>query len=284
MRVTLLLLPGLDLPSLHGHDWPQLGTRLEEGRVARLASARFPARPEDLDATLAASLGASGAVDAHGVAWVHPAGELPPAPLEADLERLRAPGPGEGELQLLRLPSLAAAMARSGLGGDETQRTRAALDEALAGRLATCNDGQVVWATGLAPFAPRRASFDATGEDVLGAGGCVVRLDPSTADAPGRWLGRPGAERLLEGEGLELFGGAGGRWLLLEPGWSASGGEVVAGHPADPEGRAPALLAAGGPPGKPWPATVHFSRVAPTLLAALGRDLPGGADRPLAGP
>lgn len=283
MRVTLALLPGLDLPSLERHDWPRVARQLDSSRVARLATVRFPARPADLDAALTAELAASGPLLEQGEAWVHPAGELPVPELEADLERLRAVGPAGGELQLLRLPALAAAMARAGGHGAEAAVTRAALDEGLAARLATADPGHMVWVAGVAPFAPRRQHFVAEGPGLRSAEGCALELDAAAGDAHGQWLGRPGAERVLEGEGLERFGGSGGRWLLLEPGWSASAGEVVAGHPADPMGAAPALLAVGGVAGRPWPATVHLSRLAPTLVRAMGWPAREGTDRPLAG-
>lgn len=281
MRVSLLLLPGLDLGSLERGEWPAVAGQLDAERVARLATVAFPARPADLDRRLATELAGGGPLLEAGSPWTHPDGEPREHDLEADLAALAADIPGEGELELIRLPALADAMSCSGIDGALVRELRATLDDALAARLAHSGPDHATWVTGLAAFAPRRQRFPLEGLPVAAAEGPAVEL--ATDARREECLRRAGVERWLEGEGLELFGGGGGRWLLLEPGWSASGGEVVAGHPADPLGRPPALLAVGGAPGRRWPTTIHLSRLAPTLLRALGRPSPEGSDRPLAG-
>ena len=153
---------------------------------------------------------------------------------------------------------------------------RDSIAEALRDRIAALPTDAVLWVVG-GPLALRCERRIDAPDGARPAGSLAYLAAEPTPVERDRLLRMPGIERVLAGDSIRTLGLA-GPLVVAELGTSFEDGPRCFGHP---DGAIGSLLVYGEIDGPDWPASVHDTRIAPTLARLAGREDTGFEDRPL---
>lgn len=254
--ITHLMVPGLSRRHL---DAAWLGNSVGDPAVTADLVCTFPATVATVEATLL-----TGVEPTLHRRW-------------RDVAPIGTPLHGENFAHL-RDDTLAEVL-RSGSPGARSER---AAVEAVGARIqALLESGGDLVVSGGPAFAPTPRRIDSPIE-LEGLGSLAIAARDLDASERSKILSTAGVARILDGDGLRSWRGLPvAHAVVAEPGWSFTADARACGR-RDLDGTDDgAVVLAWGCASDSWPRGVHDLRIAPTLAARAGIDLPAATDSPL---